>query len=218
MKRSCINASSVPKKISGRLVQQYTNNMPCPFFISDTECGVKKWYSCRQWAEEELGEDNREGERRRAEWARVCWGQGGEGGGWGGGEGEGSDARGRGGEGGGGGGEGKVSVQWLWKDLIVFFTSCNTTKLGPARRRCLQGWAVFKMDWRLTKAEVTFMSPAPCSTPGIHWGEPHHLCHADFNSDFFLGETWRSGCVKRTDWTLPPPWFRWAGFQVETQT
>ena len=42
MKRSCINASSVPKKISGRLVQQYTNNMPCPFFISDTECGVKK--------------------------------------------------------------------------------------------------------------------------------------------------------------------------------
>ena len=25
------------------------------------------------------------------------------------------------------------------KRHIVFFTSCNTTKLGPARRRCLQG-------------------------------------------------------------------------------
>ena len=72
MKRSCINASSVPKKISGRLVQQYTNNMPCPFFISDAECRVKKWYSCRQWTEE----DNREGKRRRAEWAGVCCGRG----------------------------------------------------------------------------------------------------------------------------------------------
>ena len=104
------------------------------------------------------------------------------------------------------------SFRWHQGSWIIYSScECRTCSLPY---RCLQGWAVFKMDWRLTKAEVTFMSPAPCSTPGIHWGEPHHLCHADFNSDFFLGETWRSGCVKRTDWTLPPPWFRWAGFQL----